>query len=113
MKRNADNLPAGRELDALVAQAVLGWKDVQRPAGGDYRGKRPDKAGRLRAAKVPRYSTDPRDAAAIEARMKELGLAKKYDAELSRITRAKGIPLEWATPEQQSRAAVKAVGRRR
>jgi hypothetical protein len=114
VKRNADNPPAGRELDAAVAERVMGWKEVQHAGqGDDYRGKRPDKAGRLRAAKVPRYSTDPRDAAAIEARMKELGLGKKYDAELSRMTRAKGIPMEWATPEQQSRAAVKAVGRRR
>ncbi len=94
----------------------MGWKDVARTAGKDgsgYRGKRPDRAGRLRAAQVPRYSTDPGAAAAIEARMKQLGLWERYVAELSRLSRAGGLPSMWASPDQKARAALKTVGARR
>jgi hypothetical protein len=114
VKRNADNPPAGRELDAAVAERVMGWKEVQHAGqGDDYRGKRPDKAGRLRAAKVPGFSTDPAAVPLIESRMKQLGLWEKYCAELSKLTRAKGVPSGWATPEQASRAALKVAGTRR
>ena len=119
MKLNVDKLSAGRELDGLVASDVMGWKSVHREDIGKdgkrnlYRGKRPDKLGRWRSAEVRHYSTNPADAYLIPARMKELGLWERYVKELARITHAKGLPLEWATPEQSCRAALKAVKRRR
>src|ERR671918_1289898 len=50
MKRNTDKLEAGRGLDTLVAQNVMGWRSVQRLGKGgkrnQYRGKKPDKLSR-------------------------------------------------------------------
>jgi len=43
--------------------------------------------------------------------MKELGCLERYDKELSKMTKAQNLPPEWATPEQRSRAALKALGR--
>lgn len=96
------------ELDALVAEKAFGWKDVHSHDGGLV-AKKQDKAGRWRQAQVPSFSTNPRDAYVIEERMKQLGRTERYAQELSRITRAKKIPAEWATPEQRARAALKAV----
>jgi len=42
--------------------------------------------------------------------MKQLGRLDRYQKELSKITHAKNVPSEWATPEQRCRAAMKAVG---
>ena len=90
MKRNIDKLKAGRELDALVAQNVMGWKSVQRldiGKGGKrnpYRDKKPDKLGRWRFADVRHYSTNPADAYLIASRMKQLGVWERYVKELSR-----------------------------
>ena len=40
----------GAELDALVAETVMGWKDVRRESGGaGYLGRKPDKLGRFRS----------------------------------------------------------------
>jgi hypothetical protein len=112
-----DEPHAGPELDARVAAAVMGWKDVRAvPAKNgrtEYRGKRPDKLGRWRAAKVPRFSTDASAAALVELRLKELGQWNRYEKELAKITRAKGLPSGWAGPEQVSRAALKALPRSR
>jgi hypothetical protein len=119
MKVRIDTLEAGRELDALVAQNVMGWKNVRRlDIGKDgkrkqYRGKTPDKLGRWRSADVRHYSTNPTDAYLIATRMKELGLWERYMKELSKMTRSKGLPVEWATPDQSCRAALKAVSGRR
>jgi hypothetical protein len=119
MKLKVDKLPASRELDGLVAQNVMGWKGVHREdigKGGKrnvYRGKKPDKLGRWRSAHVRHYSTNPADAYLIPPRMKELGLWQRYLKELARITHAKRLPLEWATPEQSCRAALTVVKRRR
>jgi hypothetical protein len=115
MKRNTGKLDAGPELDALVAQNVMGWKNVHRldiGKGGKrdrYRGKKPDRLGRWRSADVPLYSTDPTDAYLIAPRMKELGLWERYLKELSKMTRAKGLPVDWAPPDQSCRAALKVV----
>jgi Outer membrane efflux protein len=93
MKVNRDKLESGRELDALVAQHVMGWKSVHRldiGKGGkrdQYRGKKPDKLGRWRSADVRHYSTNPADAYLIAPRMKELGLWERYVKELSKTTR--------------------------
>jgi len=58
---------------------------------------------------VPSFSTNPVLAYAIDDRMKQLGQSERYQKELAKITRAKNLPPEWATPEQRARAALKAV----
>ena len=107
--KRLEKVPPGPDLDALVAEKVFGWKNVHKHDGAIV-GKKQDKAGRWRQAKVPSYSTNPRDAHVIEERMKQLGRGERYAKELSRIT-AKKIPAEWATPEQRARAALRAVWR--
>jgi hypothetical protein len=87
---------------------VFGWKNVYKRAEA-LLGKRQDKAGNWRSAKVPHYSTDPVNAYTIDERMKQLGRSKQYAKELSRITMAKKIPVEWASPDQRCRAAIKAA----
>ena len=109
MPTNApDKVPPGPELDALTAQKVFGWKNVHKHDGALV-GKKQDKAGHWRSVKVPHYSTDPVSAYAIDDRMKQLGRAEMYAKELSRIATAKKIPVEWASPDQRCRAAIKAV----
>ena len=95
-------------LRAAVASKVFGWKNV-REHEGQLIGERQDKAGRWRSAKVPDYAGDPRQAYAIDERMKQLGYTTRYHKELARITRAKNLLSEWATPEQRSRAALKVI----
>jgi hypothetical protein len=91
-----DKIPQGPELDALTAQRVFGWKNVHKH-GGALIGKKQDKAGHWRSAKVLHYSTDPVNAYAIDERMKQLGRAEQYAKELSKITAVKKIPPEWAS----------------
>src|SRR2546427_10695579 len=106
MKLSIDRLEAGRELDALVAQNVMGWKNVHREdigRGGkrdQYRGTKPDKLGRWRSADVRHYSTYSADAYLIPARMKEPGLWARDVKELSKLNQAKGLPVDCATPHQ-------------
>src|SRR5262245_18146479 len=106
-----DKIPPGPKLDALTAEKVFGWRNVHQhnDRGGLY-GKRPDKRGHWRLAKVLNYSTNPAHAYSIDERMEELGRSGRYEQELSKITRSKKIPLEWATLDQRCRAAIKAVG---
>jgi hypothetical protein len=99
-----------QDLSVLTAEKVFGWKDVHR-YNGQLIGKKKDKAGRWRKARVPTYATDPLHAYAIDERMKQLGRWDRYDKELSRITKTQHLPRDWATPEQRSRAATKAVGK--
>ena len=110
MKKAPARILNGPALNAATAEKVFGWKDVQR-SGGELIGKKQDKAGRWRTAKVPAYATDPIHAYAIDERMKQLGRWERYDKELFRITKAKNLPRDWATPEQRSRAAIKALGK--
>ena len=105
---NLDKISAGPELDALTAERVFEWKDIGRRKHQPW-GKRKDKAGRWRSARVPDYSTDPTYADDLEQRMKELGLSQQYAKELTRITRAKGLPTDWAPPDHRCRAAIKTV----
>ncbi len=48
---NIDKIPPGRELDALVAENVMGWKNVHRHGTGkdgkddSYTGRKQDKLG--------------------------------------------------------------------
>jgi hypothetical protein len=109
MARKAGN-KTGPELTAITAEKVFGWKNVHKHEG-ELIGKKQDKAGRWRKAKVPLYASDPAQAYAIDERMKQLGRWERYERELSRITKANSLPRDWATPEQKSRAAIKAVGK--
>jgi hypothetical protein len=107
-QRRLEKLSPGADLDAAVAQKVFGWRYVHKHDGALI-GKKQDKAGRWRSAKVPSYSTDPVQAYTIDERMKQLRRTERYLRELSKITRANKIPTDWATPEQRARAALKAV----
>ena len=104
-----DKIPPGPKLDALTAEKVFGWKNVHKHEGSLV-GKKQDKAGRWRSAKVPNYSTNPLYSYSVENRMKQLGRLDRYQKELAKITRSKNIPSDWATPDQRCRAAIKAVG---
>ena len=101
---------SAERLAKATAENVFGWKSVHK-RNGELVGKKQDKAGRWRKAKVPDYVNDQRQAYAIDNRMKQLGRSERYLKELSRITKAKNLPSEWATPEQRSQAALKALGK--
>jgi hypothetical protein len=101
-------IPSGPDLNALVAKRVMGWKNVQRQ-DGRYWGRKQDKAGRWRRTVVRNYCENPADAYLIDERIKQLGLSQSYTKELTKITRAKKIPVEWASPGQRCRAALKVV----
>ena len=45
-------------------------------------------------------ANDQRHAHPIDDQMKKLGRLERYDKELAKITKAKNLPPEWATPEQ-------------
>ena len=66
-------METGPEQDALTAQKVFCWKNVHKH-DGKLVGKKQDKAGHWRSAKVPHYSTDPVNAYLIDERMKQLGI---------------------------------------
>jgi len=104
-----DKIPPGPKLDALTAEKVFGWRNVHTHEGSLV-GKKQDKAGRWRLAKVPEYSTKPLHAYPIEERIKRLGRLDRYQTELAKLTRAGHIPADWASPDQRCRAAIKAVG---
>jgi len=104
-----DKIPPGPKLDELTAEKVFAWKNVHKHEGALV-GKKQDKAGRWRLAKVPYYSTNPVHAYSIKGRMSQLGRLDRYQKELSKITRANNIPSEWASPDQCCRAAIKAMG---
>ena len=105
---NIDKVPAGPELDALVAERVMGWKDLERQSDR-YWGRKKDKAGRWRRAAVEDYSHEPALSYLVEERMKELGLLKEYEKELAKITAATKLPAGWAAPDQRCRAALRTV----
>ena len=105
---NIDKIPAGPQLNALVAERVMGWKDLQ-PQSDRYWGRKKDKAGRWRRAAVDDYSHEPTTSYLIDDRMRELGLFEKYEKELAKLTQAKKLPTGWASPDQRCRAALKTV----
>jgi hypothetical protein len=110
MARSAlDNIPPGPKLDALTAEKVFGWQKVHKHQGALI-GRKQDKAGHWRRAKVPNYSTNALHSYSVENRMKQLGRFDRYQQELSKITRSKNLPSDWASPDQRCRAAIKAVG---
>ena len=104
-----DKIPPGPKLDALTAEKVFGWQKVHMHQGSLV-GRKQDKAGHWRRAKVPNYSTNPLHSYSVENRMKELGRMDRYQKELPKLTRSENIPSDWATPDQRCRAAIKAVG---
>ena len=53
-----DKIPPGPKLDALTAEKVFGWKNVHAHDGELY-GKRPDKLGRWRSAKILPIQLNP------------------------------------------------------
>jgi hypothetical protein len=62
-----------------------------------------------RKATVPDYANDQRHAYAIDEQMRNLGAWSGTIRSFPRNTKAKNLPPEWATPEQRSRAALKAL----
>jgi hypothetical protein len=72
-----DKIPTGPKLDALTAEKVFGWQKVHKHQGALV-GRKQDKAGRWRRAKVPNYSTNPLHASSIDERMKQLGRLDRY-----------------------------------
>ena len=93
-----DKIPAGPTLEALTAEKVFGWRNVHQHDDRDrFYGKRQDKAGCWRLAKVPPYSTNFLNAYSIEGRMEQLGWLDRYQKELAKITRSKNMPFEWAS----------------
>jgi hypothetical protein len=105
-KKASDGDLSGEQLTKATAERVFGWKSVHKYQG-KLIGRRQDKAGHWRKAKVPDYAGDQRLAYAIDERMKELGRWDRYAKKLSRITKAKNLPVEWAAPEQRCQAALK------
>jgi hypothetical protein len=111
MARNVATItPGGPALDAVAAEKLFGWKNVH-THDGVLVGKKQDRAGRWRTAKVPGYSRDARQAHTIDERMEQLGRSDLYLRELSKIARGKNLPAGWATPEQRVRAALKALSK--
>jgi hypothetical protein len=108
--KNIDRLPAGPELDALVAEMVMGWKELERRTDR-YWGKKRDRAGRWRRAPVEDFSSEPSTAYRLDDRVAELGVFESYEKELAKITSARNLPTEWASPDQRCRAAIKAVAK--
>jgi hypothetical protein len=67
---------------------------------GEMVGRKQDKAGHWRKAKVPNYAGDQRLAYEIDNRLKALKMWDRYSKELTKITAPKKLPPEWASPEQ-------------
>ena len=108
-KKAPSRILSSEQLTKATAEQVFGWKSVHKHEG-KLIGKKQDKAGRWRKAKVPDYSGDQRLSYAIDERMKELGDWSRYLKELATISQAKKLPAEWATPEQRCQAALKVRG---
>jgi hypothetical protein len=96
------------QLTKATAEKIFGWKTVHK-YNGELVGKKQDKAGRWRRAKIPDYANDQRQAYAIDERMKALGRWERYQRALARITKGKNLPSDWATPEQRCQAALRAA----
>jgi hypothetical protein len=68
MAQMADKSPTGPKLDALTAEKVFGWRNVHQHDDRDgFYGKRQDKAGYWRLAKVP-PNTRPTSSMHIQSR---------------------------------------------
>lgn len=58
---------------------------------------------------MPDYSGGIAGASGIEQQMKQLGRLEQYTKELSKVAKTKRLPANWATSDQQCRAALKAL----
>lgn len=102
----------GRELDAAVAERVMGWRDIHlsrlRSMGKQLIGK-PNNT----FEDVPPYSSDDNAARLARNRIAELGLEERFEYELCRLIgyygRHPGFTMLQSTAEQQCRAALAAV----
>lgn len=127
---NINKTPAGRELDALVAERVMGWADINqgtRKWTGIPPGRRSDTFSLAQFVAVSHYSTDIAAAWIVTRKIKDLDLKHEYVVALVNIIFAnvKGgveCTMNWlkatsdfawlmihATPEQRCQAALKAV----
>jgi len=88
------------QLTKATAEKVFGWKNVHK-YGGNLIGKKQDKAGRWRKARVPDYANDQHQAYAIDERMRQLGRSERYIKELAKISQAR----QFATGVGDGRAA--------
>ena len=96
------------ELNAEIAKRVMGWKNVYRLDYSNYTGKKQDKLGHWRTAKVPDYSA-LEFTPLVEERIKQLGLLEQYTRTLTKIAESEGLPVEWATSKQRCQAALKTM----
>jgi hypothetical protein len=85
-KKSAGKILSDSQLAVATAEKVFGWKNVHKH-DGELIGKKQDKLGRWRRAKVPDYVNDPVQAYAIVERMKQLGRSERYIKELSKVTK--------------------------
>ena len=83
-----DKIPPGPKLDSITAEKVFGWRKVHQHQGSII-GRKQDKAGHWRRAKVPNYSTNPLHSYSVENRMKQLERFDRYQNELFKISPAK------------------------
>lgn len=67
------NLPPGRELDALIAEKVMGWKFEQRHPEADNGIFPWTRVDGIRAVAPPHYSKSIADAWAVVEKWRELG----------------------------------------
>jgi hypothetical protein len=108
MAKSGDKHSGDLDLTAMIAERVFGWKNV-RKVGGKLVGKKPDKLGRWRSAKVPDYAGDAGQHYAVDQQMKQLGKSAQYAKELAKIAKAKNLPPDWATAEQRAQAALRVM----
>lgn len=121
-------MDAGREMDALVAERVMGWAIFTHNEGPNppywYREETDNHSFHL---PIPKFSTDIAAAYAMEERIEELGLTERYIVELARIACGyDGLPetlirlqrglyedqiwaMVHASPADRCRAALRAV----
>ena len=100
--------PTNEQLTKAIAEKFCGWKSVRKYLGAMI-GRKPDRAGHWRKAKVPNYAGDQRFAYAIDDRIKTLKMWDRYIKELTKITASKNLPPEWASPQQRCQAALKVI----
>jgi len=111
----------GRELDAAVAERVMGTATHVDSYGNlvywANKGRRPKDLDSDRYTVVPYYSLDWAAVTAIRAEIERRGLVWEFMVALNNLTAEKWegmtVEIQWramnATPEQQCRAALAAV----
>ncbi len=105
---NIQEIEAGRELDARVAERVMdNPPSYYQCPHFDYKGRM---LSFCSCPELPHYSTDIAAAYQMEERIKELGLESEYSEALLDLTDAsEHFELIHATPEDRCRAALAAA----